>query len=203
MDKIRNMVMPAVIMLSFLLGMTFLASASSAGTMEVNLGLGLYAPSNQAVKDIYGRGIAPGGRIRFSLSKNLDMVAGFDYFSKKGTPYYWGYTSAESTIRLITLQGGALLKFPIGSITPYIGGGLDLCLVREEIWATSPWETIHIIASETDFGFHLLGGASLRLAQKISAFGELEYRSIRTKGGGAAANLGGLFFRLGIAFVLF
>lgn len=203
MDKIRNIVMSAVIVLGFLLGMTSLGSASSEGTMEVGLGLGLYAPSDEAMKDIYGGGIALGGRIKFSLSENFDLVGGLDYFSKKGTPYYWGYTSAESTIRLITLHGGALLKFPIDPITPYIGGGLDLCFVHEEVSATSWWGTDEFSFSETNFGFHLLGGASLQLAEKISAFGELEYRSIGTKGEGAAENLGGLFFRAGIAFLLF
>ena len=88
LDKIRNIVMSAVIVLGFLLGMTSLGSASSEGTMEVGLGLGLYAPSDEAMKDIYGGGIALGGRIKFSLSENFDLVGGLDYFSKKGTPYY-------------------------------------------------------------------------------------------------------------------
>ena len=52
--------------------------------------IGQFFPSEESMKDIYGKGILSlGGGLRFAYSNSWNYQVGVDYISKKGDPYTW------------------------------------------------------------------------------------------------------------------
>jgi hypothetical protein len=108
----------------------------------------------------------------------------------------------ETQIRVTPIEVTAGYRFPLGvRIVPYAGGGIGWHRYEE----TSEFATDEENVSETHRGYHLLGGAEVRIARWFGAGGEIQLTTVPdalgrdSKGASAAfdeTNLGGIAFRV-------
>ena len=108
----------------------------------------------------------------------------------------------DTTIRVTPIEVTAGYRFPLaGRVVPYAGGGVGWHRYDE----TSEFATDEENVSETHRGYHLLGGAEVRLARWFGAGGEIQWTTVPDALGqhpnGASAvfdetNLGGIAFRV-------
>ena len=83
---------------------------------------------------------------------------------------YWGNTydfiGAETKVSYITFNGTAKYYFSSTGMSPFVGGGLALILARSSVsWKTQPiyGNITDSSNSDTDIGFHLVGGVDIPL----------------------------------------
>jgi len=84
---------------------------------------------------------------------------------------YWGnsydFIGAETKVSYITFNGTAKYYFSSSGMSPFVGGGLALILARASVsWKTQPiYGNISgdSSSSDTDIGFHLVGGVDIPL----------------------------------------
>jgi opacity protein-like surface antigen len=108
----------------------------------------------------------------------------------------------DTTVRItpIELTGG--YRFPVGRrLLPYVGGGIGWHRYQE----TSEFATDDENVDETHRGYHLLGGAEVRIARWFGVGGEVHWTTVpdalgQDPNGASAAfdetNLGGVGFRV-------
>lgn len=105
----------------------------------------------------------------------------------------------EVTITPLEIIGGWRFRGLSARVVPYVGGGYSSWRYKE----TSTFADGDENVDDRFAGFHLLGGAEMRLARWLGVAGEVAWTSIPDaigEGGAAAAfdetNLGGTSFRL-------
>jgi len=125
-----------------------------------------------------------GGKVALVLPDDpLDNTIGFGVVASLGTivssinalkaeasAEYWGnsydFIGTETSVSYITFNGTAKYYFTSSGMSPFAGGGLALILARANVkWKTQPAYGIgtDTSSSDTDIGFHLVGGVDIPL----------------------------------------
>lgn len=159
------------------------------GTFEVYLGS--YNINEQRFKDVYETGGAIRGIVLSSaLFYNFDFYTEIKAFYKVGK---LTYTKDETKLLLVPVSLGVRFVFPSQIILPYIGLGGDVYFYYEN----------NIIGTVLNMakGYHVLGGAYLRLGKKIPLMlnVKLKYTTAKAKEKDLSLQLGGLEYGVGLA----
>jgi opacity protein-like surface antigen len=154
-------------------------------------------------QEIGFRGFADVGSTRFAASESFDAVLGthsgvvfggggeavFDRifigvrasrFQKDGTRVFVSGGDVfdlgiPTTVKVVPVQLTGGYRFPVGDrIVPYAGGGIGWYRYSE----TSDFAADDDNVSETNTGYHLLGGAEFRLGELFGIAGEVEWSRV-------------------------
>jgi opacity protein-like surface antigen len=108
----------------------------------------------------------------------------------------------DTTVRITPIEVTGGYRFPVGRrVRPYVGGGIGWHRYQE----TSEFADDDENVDETHRGYHLLGGAEVRVARWFGVGGEIHWATVPDAlgqdGNGASAafgetNLGGAGFRV-------
>ena len=150
------------------------------------------------------RGFAEVGSTRFAASESFDAVLGthsgvvfggggevlFDRlfigvrasrFQKDGTRVFVSGGEVfdlgiPTTVKVVPVQLTGGYRFPVGDrFVPYAGGGIGWYRYSE----TSDFAADDENVSETNMGYHLLGGAEVRLGELFGIAGEVEWSRVQ------------------------
>jgi len=110
---------------------------------------------------------------RFGISRNIKIESGIGYWTETETYYPFSIKTKYSDL---SITGTLHFLFPIpkSNFQPYTGFGLgihDVNTKNTEIHTGHVWYT----HDETNFGFHMLGGANYFITPRSLVFGELRY----------------------------
>ena len=159
----------------------FLANAQAAqmGFMGIGGRLGYIKPEDP-IESTFGFGVVAD---LGTIVPALRLEGSLDYWSKSYKAGYFGFADAEW--KYSDLMIGATAKYMIptqGKVSPFAGGGLALHMFSYEyeyeyINPFDPSDISHekYDDSETDIGFHAVGGAEMRLSPNLRGSGEFRY----------------------------
>lgn len=179
----------------------------------VNLSAGYFSPTEEGLKEVYGGGVVFGGEVVISASEQSDLCLGFNYFQKNGEGIQFSFSDggfsgsgADAQIRIVPITVTGKYKFPLdkskaNKTMPYIGGGIGMYLLHENIDA----QFGSVETDKSGFGFHFVAGVQSELGNNKNLFGEFKFSSasIKTEGpalSGSEADVGGISFFGGIKF---
>jgi len=161
------------------------------GTFE--LVIGHYDLSDSRFKGAYqGGGVIAGIGLSASVIQNFDLFIEAKGFHKFGE---LTYSKEKTQLFLIPLSFDIRFKLPIGPITPYIGGGIDLHFFFE----TNPIGKVIDYAS----GYNVQGGTYLHFAKNFPILLNLKIKYSRADKtvNNIKIDLGGMEYGVGLAFV--
>jgi len=153
---------------------------------------GYYIPYSQNISEIYGGGFM-GGLVIGYWAEGAGLEIDWRYYSKAGDPYTYGsvdQADCQLSISPLTLTGywDAYHK---GNFSSYVGAGLGVSFIKEDLVMSAFGQTGSTSASLTGFEFHSTGGI------RFSPFYiEITFSSCTVKeiGFGGILISGGLFF---------
>jgi len=148
-----------------------------------------FQPSDKAFKDIYSSGISYGGEISITIWRGINVLAGGDYYYKKGKT---SFTEEETEIQIIPLYGGIKLQVPNSNISPYAGFGIGYFTYKE----TSQIGKVE----EGNMGFIGQLGCSFKIARGLFLDIKGSYSYCKVKPVDIEADLGGLKAGIGLGF---
>lgn len=185
----------AIIALS-LIPATAAAQPADPPIVELRTAAGL---SNFLHGDIGG--IAPSMRIAVRIGTGrfaIEPEFGLAWLEKTDT-FSGGTTNTERT-RFQGLGLNAIGRWPGARVSPYFGAGLGMYSHRRRNETVSPGGTFsREFNSPGNAGAQIMGGLDVKVASRVSAFGEmrLEVRSFQDPGGGSVVQgFGGVAVRL-------
>ena len=180
----------------FLLPATAAAQAPDPPVVEIRTAAGF---SNFLHADITG--IAPSLRValrigtgRFAIEPEFALA-----WLERTDTFSGGTTNTERT-RFQGLGLNAIGRWPGARVSPYFGAGLGMYSHRRRNETVSPGGTFsREFNSPGNAGAQIMGGLDVKVASRVSAFGEmrLEVRSFQDPGGGSVVQgFGGVAVRL-------
>ena len=159
-----------VILVATLAGLMFVSAASAKiGFMGIGGRVGYLKPEDP-IDGTFGVGVMVD---LGTIVPALGLEAGVDYWSKT---YDYGYMGADAEWTYSDIMIGATAKYMIptqGSVMPYVGGGLAVHMFKWE-WTCDYYdywgedlieETCD--DSQTDIGFHAVGGVDMALSPNL------------------------------------
>ncbi|MBI4727083.1 outer membrane beta-barrel protein [candidate division TA06 bacterium] len=186
---------------------------------DIGIKVGYFSPAEKTFKEIYGSGgLVFGLDGVFWRANNVGFGVSLDYFRKSGTPVFIinGDTvetadtaivrDASCKITFIPIACNAYYKFgqKESAVRPYIGGGIGMYLVNEELKAVLYGDDRFGSASKTELGFQVLGGIESKMGNKTKLVAEIKYSIAAASGEGGLAgktvDIGGLTLCAGIRF---
>jgi len=156
--------------------------------------IGYFNPTEQSFKEIYGEGMAYGGKLDVNLSGKFGLWLEGSYFSKKGA---LTYTGEETTITLTPLNFGLNIHFGDKTFLPYIGGGGSYVILKEENDAMGTYK-------KNELGFVGQAGLLIKLGNSFVFDFCIEYNSCNIPKEDQAGNVdvGGFTGWFGIGFAI-
>jgi len=154
---------------------------SSAKGVRVELRGGVFSPSEQSFRDIYGGGLSYGAAVVIGIWKKLDLWVGGSYFYKKGE---LSFTAEETFVKVRALGWGVRYAHSFGRVDVFGGAGLNYFFYDEE----NPIGEV----SAGKIGSELRAGAFYRLAGRLSAGVFASFTTCTISPAQYEFNLGGL-----------
>ncbi|MGQ9618828.1 MAG: outer membrane beta-barrel protein [Candidatus Aminicenantia bacterium] len=183
-----------LIMLFFLLFFPLL----SEDRFLVGLSGGYYSISDSSFKEIYNSG-APiyGGILGFNISKELQIVGTFKFFSTDGKTTY---IKEDLTFSMNPLTLAFRYRFGKSEwlFKPYLGAGFDYYSYKEDV--KNETEFLRD-TSDSVFGYSIQGGGSLKLMKNLFAEINFKYTIANAKPYETEVELGGFELGAGLLFV--
>jgi opacity protein-like surface antigen len=138
---------------------------SSADTFEAVLG----TPSGP----VFGGGgeVVFSGRLFAAIRASRFQKTGQRVFVLDGETFGLG---VDDTVRITPIEATGGYRFPSGRFVPYIGAGVGWHRLQE----TSEFADDDENVDETHIGYHVLGGAEVRLARWFGVAGELQWTTV-------------------------
>ncbi|MHB2155707.1 outer membrane beta-barrel protein [Calditrichota bacterium GD2] len=164
--------MRKMIFFTFILSLAFVMEARAQFNFSFN-GVGIYAgyvKPEDPIESTVGFGVR--ADLGTLMKDNITMGALIDYWGKQ-----YGTTGNEVTFSSVTVAPYVHYNFVTdASIMPYAGGGLGLTFNSTEV--TLSYLGYSESASSSDTGFVLfgVGGAKMRLTDKMTGFAEARYQ---------------------------
>jgi opacity protein-like surface antigen len=153
-------------------------------------------------------GVVFGGGVEVIVARDFFINVHASRFQKDGTRVFVLNEEVfdlgiPTTVRVTPVQITGGYRFKVGrrQIVPYVGGGVGWYRYSE----TSDFATGDEDVSETFTGYHLLGGAEVRVSRLFGVSGEVEWSGVpdalgQNPNSASAAfdetNLGGITFRV-------
>lgn len=179
---------------------------------QIGFKVGYFKPTEEAINEIYGGGISFGADLAILVSSGLGGVISIEVFQKSGEPLIFDpdqlieESEAKISIVSISVSGIYRLSSPKTSTYPYLGAGLGLYRVDEELTVQTQEGSFSASFSKNQLGFQAIGGIQTSISSKSYIFLEAKYSSVSVSGsgglGGTDVNLGGLSLFLGTGFNL-
>ncbi len=168
-----------------------LSASNNRGTFE--LFFGHYILSESRFKAVYhGGGIIAGLGLAVSVIQNFDLYIEAKGFHKQGE---LTYSKEKTQLFLLPVSFDIRFKKPIGLITPYFGGGVDIHFYFE----TNP------IGNVIDYsiGYNFQGGTYFHFGKNFPILLNLKikYSKANKMVNNLKIELGGLEYGVGLAFV--
>ena len=163
--------LPVLILAAVLAG-TCAMAASDIGFKGADLRVGYVSPEGDIESTIgFGGGIDLG-----TITENIGLGVVVFYWGKSYDVGIYSWTFSDFAIKV-----NGKYYFPMEKMKPYVGAGLGIHMVSSK-WEQPPY-TIggytygggSVSASDTKFGFHILGGVEYPINEKIGVLGKLEY----------------------------
>jgi len=150
---------------------------------------GYYIPYNQNISEIYGGGFM-GGLVIGYWGQGAGIELDWRYYSKTGDPYVYGsvdQAECQISISPLTLTGywDAYHK---ENFSTYVGVGLGVSFVNENLVASGLGQTGSVSTSLTGFEFHTTGGLRfspfyIELTFSSCTVKEIEFGGLLISGG--------------------
>lgn len=174
----------------FFLGILLIGTFAYGGRVFKIEAIGYYfQPSDKAFKNIYGSGISYGGEISITIWKWISILAGGNYYYKKGKT---SFAKEETEIQIIPLYGGIKLQLPNSNISPYAGFGIGYFTYKE----TSLIGKVE----EGNIGYIGQLGCLIKIAGGLFLDIKGSYSYCKVKPVDIEADLGGLKAGIGLGF---
>jgi Outer membrane protein beta-barrel domain len=155
-------------------------------------------------------GVVYGGGVEAIFASNYFVNLHASRFQKDGTRVFVLNDQVfdlgiPTTIRITPIEVSGGYRFRVGrrTVVPYVGGGVGWYRYSEESDFAAAGEDVN----ETNIGYHLLGGAEVRLSRLFGVAGEVQWATVPDALGQDAnsasaafdeTNLGGVTFRIKI-----
>jgi len=181
----------ALILLTVVHVSSGLSSSNNKGTFD--LFIGHYDLSESRFKAVYhGGGMIAGIGLSIPLIQNFDLYIEAKGFHKSGE---LTYSKEKTQLFLIPVSFDIRYTVPIGPITPYVGGGIDLHFFFE----INP---IGIVADYAS-GYNFQGGTYFRFSKNFPVLLNLKikYSKANKIVNNLNIELGGMEYGAGLAFV--
>jgi len=148
-------------------------AAAEAGITTFSAGRSFDAVTGSPSGPTWGGGVEAvfGGRVGVGLRASRFAVRGERVFPFEGTIFRLG-VPATITVTPIELTG--TYRVPLGRLVPYGGGGVGWHRYAETSPVADPGEDVR----ETAVGYHVLGGAEVRLASWLGVAGEAQWTRV-------------------------
>ena len=177
------------------------AAAAPAQELSVSLAGGVFRPSSSTYRDIYGSGTVLAGDVWLKLRGPVGLAVGFSRLSDKGFAVAGngGQETYPLEFRRTSVPVVAFYQIKAGPAALRLGAGIGFHSFRET-WTTAALEYKGRKAAP-----RLMLAATVKVAGRLSIFGEVCRESIRTGRGtsldvnvnvGGVQVLGGLSFRI-------
>lgn len=93
-----------------------IANEIGAATLRAEIKGAYFSPTDDAFKDIYGRGKTYGAEVGFKFNKFFGLWISAENFSKKGK---MTFTQEETTLKIMPISAGLSLEVGLGFVSPY------------------------------------------------------------------------------------
>jgi outer membrane protein W len=142
------------------------------------LGVGVYGVYTEQKVDNYDSCFAPGGYIRYMPMDNLAFETSFDVQSWDFDTVVSGATgnlTGDFTVMPLSLT--ALLTYPLyeGKFHPYVGGGLDILFIDNDVSGTLTPGGVSTVEYDTGVGGHVSTGADWMLNENFVLNLDMKY----------------------------
>jgi hypothetical protein len=179
-----------------------LAGAAAAQHLTVSLGAGVFAPSDEAYRRIYGNGAVFGGDAWLTFQKHFGLAVGFARLSDDGlaVPMGGGEAAYPLSFRRTTVPVLAFYQLGLKAVTVRLAAGAGFHSYRES------WDTVDLEFKDSRIGPRVALAVSAAVLGRLSLFASAIYDFIPTGTGAALAtniNLGGFQVQGGLAFRIF
>ncbi|MHB8055470.1 MAG: SH3 domain-containing protein [Candidatus Aminicenantales bacterium] len=149
--------------------------------------VGYFLSSDAQYKDVYSDGMVFGGELRFG-GKSLGGWLEGNYRSATGK---LTYTEEETKMSVMAIEAGALYRFAMDQLNPYLGGGVGMYMFNEK--STPMGE-----AKKSSIGFCVIGGASFFLGDSFVVDARIKWSTCSMKPADFDINVGGITLGLGL-----
>lgn len=150
---------------------------------------GLFSPSDEIFKTVYGSGPVFGGELRLHVTGGFYLSLEGGYFKKTGK---LTVTQDPTTMTVFPIDAMAVFHALSGHIMPYIGAGGAACKYTEK----------NVIGkvNELGYGFAVCGGVTARW-RSIGIDARVKCSSVKVKPLEDDVNLGGLTFSIAAGYI--
>ncbi len=171
--------------------------------------VGLYIPSDEAMKDIYSNMVDFGVGIKGIDEKNWGYQFDIDYMKKEGDPYTWTENAtiedASAEISFLSLSATSTFNFTSLSSNFYVGLGSTYHFINEKISLTANIGGSSMTESDEGsldgWGYHAVIGADFYTGESVSIGARAKWSIIPVElVDGSDGDIGGL--RVGLIFRL-
>jgi hypothetical protein len=151
------------------------ATTHVGGLMSV--ASGIFRPSEQAVRDIYGgTGIPLNVQFEYRTTRRLGLFGGVRWGWNRGTTVAVGSSAAPEghalRLRTTSIRGGVLVARSVGQWDVSVGVGASYTTYEER------WQDAPITANGHELGALLQGAVQRSLTRRFLVIGRIEYSSI-------------------------
>jgi opacity protein-like surface antigen len=178
----------------FLLAL-FLVSSSSyqcwAGSFKVGASVNYYAISDSIFKELYkSGGMMFSGFLSYSY-KMFELRTEFNTFQLNGN---MSLTKEEITFSMTPIVVGLRAVLFNRTVSPYLGGGFNYCLYKEELPAR--FEPV----SESVIGFHFEAGSYFYMTKGLHLDFNVRYTNLNAESFEGDVKIGGIRAGLGVGY---
>jgi opacity protein-like surface antigen len=149
--------------------------------------VGYFLASDSQYKNVYSNGIIFGGELRVGGGSLGGWLEG-NYRSSTGK---LTYTKESTKMSVLAVEAGALCRFKMEQINPYLGAGLGMYMFDENNTAIGE-------AKKSQIGFCVLGGAAFFLGDSFVVDAKVKYSTCSMKPADFDINVGGITLGLGL-----
>lgn len=180
-----------------------LAASAPAQELTLSVGAGVFVPSGEAFRQIYGSGFSVCGDVWLTLENHLGFAAGYGRLSDRGTALgpSGGAETYPLEFRRTTVPLVVYYELDLAAVALRFGGGAGIHWFRET------WRTVDLDYSGSKTGPRLLMAASVDVVGRLSLFCSATYDFVsKTESRELSAykvDLGGFQFMGGLSIRIF